>query len=262
MEVFAEKDNEPGAALQQRLADPETARALNRLLDRAGDLEKLLTMTADLAKSAPNLAAIATDTVDEACRQASEQGIFVEQRLQGLMRLLLKLTEPETVAAAEGLLGRLAKLDEASKLIDDLPNLIAMAMDVFDEWSAKLKEDGIDLEASLRQGLRAALWLGAQIRQDELERLGFLLRSDVLNPHSVEAVGMAGTALATCQQGVCQHPVPKRVGMLGMLSALRDPDTQRAIAFGVQFAKCFGNTLTERQDPVDHAPGNSHGASK
>lgn len=56
--------------LQQRLADPETAQALNRLLDRASDLEKLLSRTASLEKSAPDFAAIATDTVDEACRRA------------------------------------------------------------------------------------------------------------------------------------------------------------------------------------------------
>ena len=258
MEATAEQDS---TLLQQRLADPETARALIRLLDRAGDLEKLLALTASIEKSTPDLAAIATDTVDEACRRATEQGIHVEERLQGLMRLLLRLTAPETLLAAEGLLGRLAKLDEASRLFDDLPNLIAIAIDVFDEWTAKLKHDDIDLEASLRQGLRAALWLGTQIRHEELERLGFLLRSDVLNPHSVEAVGMAGTALASCHQGACEHPMPKRVGMLGMLSALRDPNTQRAVAFGVQFAKCFGNTLTERQDPAHHPSGHSNGAS-
>jgi hypothetical protein len=156
----------------------------------------------------------------------------------------------------------LAKLEEAIRLIDDLPNLLAMAMDVFDEWAAKLKDEGIDIESSVRQGLRAALWLGSQIQQDELERLGYLLRSDVLNPHSVEAVGMAGTALASCQQGVCEHPVPKRVGMFGMLSALRDPNTQRAVAFGIQFAKCFGNVLDEKQDTVHQPSGNSNGASQ
>ena len=78
--------------LHQRLADPETARTLNRLLDRAGDLEKLLASVASIEKSAPDLAAIATDAVDEACRRASEQGIHVEERLQGLMRLLLRLS--------------------------------------------------------------------------------------------------------------------------------------------------------------------------
>jgi hypothetical protein len=255
-------DEQPAAMLQQRMAEPETAAALNRLLDRAGDLEKWLRLLADFESSAPNLIAVATDSIDDACHRANEQGIQIDQRLQGLTRLLVRLTEPETLSAAEGLLGRLVTLHQAGDWIDELPNLIAIAVDVLDEWTASLKQEGIDLEASLRQGLRAALWLGSQIRQEELERLGYLLRSDVLHPHSVEAVGMAGTALASCHQGACEHPAPKRVGMWGLLTALRDPNTQRAVAFGLQFAKCFGNALDQRRAPAPQIPTHTPGASR
>ena len=133
-------------------------------------------------------------------------------------------------------------------MLDELPNLVATAMDVFDEWAIQLKAEGIDLERSLRQGLHAALYLGGQIRIEELDRMGFLLKSDVLSENSVATVGMAGSALSSCHRGTCEHPLPKRVGLFGLLSAIRDPNTQRALSFGLQFAKCFGGVLDNERN--------------
>jgi uncharacterized protein YjgD (DUF1641 family) len=231
-------------SLADRLNDPQTNAALHRLLDRAESLDRVL----EVAEQVPNLLAAATDVFDSLCKQASEQGIDLEARAAELLTLLEKLTSPESTAALGQLIERLPQLANASQMLDELPKLVAIAIDVFDEWANELKEDGIDLEQSLRQGLRAALWLGGQIRTDELGRLGYLLKSDVLAEHSVETVGMAGSALASCRRGTCEHPVPKRVGMLGVLAAMRDPNTQRAVAFGLQFAKCFGGILQEKRD--------------
>jgi len=242
-------------SVADRLNDPQTAAALHRLLDRAEAVDKMLEGIEQL----PNLLAIAVDFFDAISRKASQDGIDIEQRASGLLNLLVQVTEPRNMQALENLASRLPKLEEGSALLDELPNLFATAMDVFDEWAARLKADGIELEVSLRQGLNTALWLGCHIRQEELDRLGFLLRSNVMNEHSVEAVGIAGTALASCHRGSCEHPVPKRIGLLGMLSAVRDPNTQRAIAFGVQFAKCFGHTLTEEHDPVYHPSKHTSG---
>jgi hypothetical protein len=131
-------------------------------------------------------------------------------------------------------------------LLGELPNLFAIAMDVFDEWAVQLKQQGIELESSLRNGLHAALYLGGQIRREELDRLGFLLKSEVLSEQSVETVGMAGSALSSCRRGTCEEPVAKRVGLFGLLAAMREPGVQRAVSFAVQFGKCFGNILEEQ----------------
>lgn len=172
-----------------------------------------------------------------------------------------RLSDPRTVAALTRLLDQAEDLsrsiEKAKEIQETLPNLFATAVDVFDEWAVKLKAKGVNLEASLQQGLHAMLWLGAQIRTEELERLGYLLRSDVMNEHSVETVGMAGSALASCRKGTCEHPVPQRVGVFGLLTALRDPNTQRALAFGLQFAKCFGSVLEEKGKPAVMQPSNS-----
>lgn len=228
--------------LVERLNDPATAEVLHRLLDHAESLDQMLTAAGEL----PNLLAIATDFFDAICRKASQDGIDIEQRATESLKLLVQVTRPENMRAIQRLVSRLPKLEEGSAVLEELPNLIATATDVFDEWATQLKAEGIDLEQSLSRGLHAALYLGGQVREEELDRIGFLLKSEVLSEHSVETVGMAGSALSSCRRGTCEHPVPKRVGLIGLLRAIRDPNTQRALSFGLQFAKCFGGVLDEK----------------
>ncbi|MCA9009925.1 MAG: DUF1641 domain-containing protein [Planctomycetaceae bacterium] len=227
------------SSLTDRLNDPQTAEVLHRLLDHARSLDQMLTTVGEL----PNLLAIAVDFFDATCRKASQEGIDIEQRATRLVKLLIQVTEPNNMRAIEKLVSRLPKLEEGSALLDELPNLLATAMDVFDEWATTQKAQGIDLEQSVKQGLHAALYLGGKIHKEELDRIGFLLKSEVLSENSVATVSMAGTALSSCHQGTCEHPVAKRVGLFGLLGAMRDPNTQRALSFALQFARCFGGVL-------------------
>lgn len=236
--------SERSMTVADRLNQPETQEMLHRLLDRAEDLDKMLAMTGEV----PNLLAIATDLFDSFARQAAEEGIDLQQRVADVLSIVKQLTEPRNVKALQVLANHLPKIQQAVEMSDELPNLAAIATDVIDEWARDLKKDGIDLEQSLKNGLHAALYLGGQIQRDELDRLGYLLRSDVLSEFSVETVGLAGSALSSCRQGSCEHPVPERMGLFGLLGASRDPSTQRALAFAVQFGKCFG-TLLEQHHP-------------
>ncbi len=135
--------------------------------------------------------------------------------------LVDRLNDPAMAEVLYRLLDHAQSLDQMLTIAGDLPNLLAIATDVFDNWATQLKAEGIELEQSLRRGLHAALYLGGQIRNQELDRIGFLLKSDVLDEHSVETVGMAGSALSSCRQGTCEHPVPERVGLFGLYSATK-----------------------------------------
>ncbi|MCA9038386.1 MAG: DUF1641 domain-containing protein [Planctomycetaceae bacterium] len=226
-------------SIADRLNDPQTAEVLHRLLDRAQSMDQMLGTVGEL----PNMLAIAVDFFDATCRRAAEDGVDIETRAARLLKLLIQVTEPNNMQAMERLVSRLPRLEEGSALLDELPGLVATAMDVFDEWASRQKAQGIDLEQSVRRGLHAALYLGGKLNEAELSRIGFLLKSEVLSKNSVATVGMAGAALSSCHQGSCEHPVAKRVGFWGMLKAMRDPNTQRALSFALQFAKCFGGVL-------------------
>ncbi len=167
-----------------------------------------------------------------------------DMRLQRLMRLADRLSESGTLEAAERLIGRLDAIDAALVKMEKLPGLIAMFADIADDWADSFLAQGIEPDKSLKQGLHAALWLGQQVSETELERLGILLRSDVLDPHALAVVGKTGRALAKCHEAAASGVGdPERVGMLGLLGALRDPEVQRSLAFAIRVAREFGRLL-------------------
>lgn len=231
--------------LREQLGDPATMESLSRLLARAGDVEKLIDRASEANNAADGLVATLADVVDEHCQSVNATGTSVDTRIGSLVDLFMKVTEPKTVDALSKLIDRLPELEQASRLLHEVPNLVAMATDILDEHATRLREQGIDVGTSISQGLQAMLWLGSRVSQNELDRLGFLLRSDVLDPHALEVVGNAATSLSTCQRDSCEMETPERIGVLGLLKAIRDPNVQKAIGFGVRFAKCFGSGRNE-----------------
>ena len=186
--------------------------------------------------------ATGTDVVDEAVERAVDSGVQVDMRLAALGELIDKLTEPQTLAALGQLLESLPSLLKLAKLADEIPNVVSTATDVVDDYQQRCAGQGIDLEKALANGMQSVLYLGSQVDQEHLRRIGDLLASDVLNPHALNVVDNAAKSLNSAQEQVCGTG-KERVGMFGLLAALRDPEVQRSLAFAIQFGKCFGRNL-------------------
>ncbi len=193
--------------------------------------------------------AIATgaDVIDEKVAQAVGSGIDVDARMKGLGQLLEKLSDPTTVAAIGELIDSLPQLAQLAKLANEMPNVLAMLGDVVDDYQKRCAADGLDVEKALTNGLQAALWLGSKVDHDHLCCIGDLLDLDILNPHAVSVVNNAAQSLTSAQQHLCESPTPTKIGMFGLLGALRSPEIQRSLAFAVQFGKCFGKNLDKNQ---------------
>lgn len=196
--------------------------------------------------SVENAMATGTDFVDETVSRATQSGIDVDARLNGLGQLFEKLTEPSTMEALNQMLDRLPQLAQLAKLADEMPNVLATLGDVIDDYQKRCESDGIDVEKALTNGLQAMLYLGSQVNNEHLRRIGDLLGSDILHPHALNVVDNAAKSLNSAQQEVCGSAAD-RVGVFGMLSALRDPQIQRSLAFAVQFGKCFGKHLDQEK---------------
>ncbi len=196
-----------------------------------------------MGMSVEDAVATGADVVDERVAKAVRAGIDVDQRITGLGQLLEKLSEPSTVSALRQLLDSLPQLAQLARIADQLPNILAILGDVLDDCQNRYSASGIDVERALTNGLQAAMWLGSNVDNDHLQRMGDLLDSDILNPHAVSVVNNAARSLTNAQQQVCESPTPMRVGVLGLLGALRKPEIQRSLAFAVQFGKCFGKNL-------------------
>jgi uncharacterized protein YjgD (DUF1641 family) len=73
---------------------------------------------------------------------------------------------------------------------------------------------------------------------DKVEALEALLNSGVLDPAALSLIGEFGRALVETASAPS-----RKVGAMGLLSALGDPDVQRAVGFLVTFAQRFGARL-------------------
>lgn len=196
--------------------------------------------------SVENAMAAGADVVDEKVAQATESGINVDARISSLGQLLEKLTEPATVTALGELLERLPQLAQLARLADELPNALAALGDVIDDYQQQCSSDGIDFEKAIVNGLQAAAWLGTNVEQEQFQRIGKLLDSNILDPQSLNVINRAATSLNTAKQDICGPSAADRIGLFGLIGALRDPEVQRSVAFAVQFGKCFGKKLDEK----------------
>jgi uncharacterized protein YjgD (DUF1641 family) len=226
--------------LQERLAEPETAAALNRLLDRVDAIDRAMATTEMIVEQAPAMFNMMVDTADDVYRQAAEAGVDLDERLRLSLALAEKLTAPKTVAVLSELLDRMDQLEQLIHLADQLPGLLAMFVDIADEFAQRAADAGIDIDATIARGSQAMVKLNDFVTSGALEEL---LASGVLDPRAVSIVGMLGAAMVKCQDECLRRPEPRRVGLLGALRDLRNPDVQRALAFLVNLGRFFGESI-------------------
>ncbi len=221
--------------LQARLSQPQVAKALARILDRLDALEKAVDALADAVVQLPQMTALAADSLDEAVGRLQARGIDPEERLREGLTVLEKATRPENVRVLSALLDRMDRVEQMLELVDQAPQVAALAADSLDEAYMELREVGVDPETLVRGGLRVAAKLSQLMASPEYDAL---LESGILEPRTLKAMGAMGQALAEAQA----QP-PPRLGPWGLLRALGDAHVQRATGFLVRFAQAFGARL-------------------
>lgn len=214
------------ARLQDKLNDPKVANALLRMLDRAEELDETAAQVTAASQALPEMVAAGADVIDEACRKASESGIQLEARFQSLIDLFLKVTEPKNMAALNKLVARLPQLEEASRLVEEMPNLVATMGDVFEDYARQAQQNGIDIEKSVALGMRAALLFGSK-----------------MDDQTLDTISNIAEALTVTQCDDCKAEGPQALGPLGLVKTMSNPEVQKSLGFAIRFAKCFGRTL-------------------
>jgi hypothetical protein len=257
--------------LAERLTERETAVKLNQLLDLADQLPGTLAMMGDmmdetirraasngidlearlhaglevaekltapttiqkmdqllaLADEAPGMVAMMGDMVDETIHRAASNGVDIETRLRTGLAMAEKLTAPEMAG----------KLDQLLALADQAPGIAAMLGDIIDESYRRAADSGINLEAMMRQGARAGAKFSALMESQEFDAL---MESGILDPAAVASVGKVGQALIASQKQPSQS-----LGLFGLLTAMRDPNMQRALGFLATFGAEFGKQISK-----------------
>ncbi|PEN09461.1 hypothetical protein CRI93_01670 [Longimonas halophila] len=226
------------ASLEERLNDPQTTKALHRILDRLDAIEDAVDGLATAVDQAPQAANMVTDMVDDGYRTAEAHGVDLDERMHLALQLTERLTAPKTVETLTRLMNRMDDVDRLIDLADQAPQAANMLVDMFDDAYRAAEASGHDPELVLRRTAEALSELSAFVGSDEFTALK---DSGILDPQAVSVVGKAGDALADCRRECGDEP--PQVGLWGLFKALRDPDTRRALGFLTSFGKHFGRKL-------------------
>jgi len=238
MEQPTQTHTNGAVSLEQRLDNPETAQALNRLLDRLDTIEEAVAKLDVALTQGPAMLAMMTDMADDVYRQAEDEGVNLDERLQLMLQLTERLTAPRTVEVLTQLMDRMDELEQLIEVADQAPAFISMMVDTLDDVYRRTEESGHDLHRVIHEGPEAFIRINEFASSEAFTKL---LDSGVLDPEAIEIVGKAGDALVDCR---CQEETPE-VGLFGLLGAMRDPDTRRALGFLTEFGKRFGQKLDE-----------------
>jgi len=196
--------------------------ALARLEGRLARIEGALARVTAVATHAGPLTAAMVDTFDDAAARLSTKGVDLDARLRDALVLAERLTAPETVRAIE----------LALALAQQMPGFVAAAVDTFDDAASRLSERGIDVDA------RARSMLG-----------------------TIEGLTSPAMIAATHALLEAEREPPPRLGMFGLLGALRNPDVQRALGLAVRVAERVGAALRDGPIPRLLAPSNGESSS-
>ena len=217
-------------------SQPDGAIALSaesgeRLLARLDAIDRRLARlepALEALAQGPALAASVVDVVDEQTGRLRDRGVDVEARLTRGLALLERLSDDAT-------------LDKVNALLDlaaQASGLASMAVDIADEQAGRLRDEGLDIGEAIVSGARTALQFATLVGPREIHALKTVLASPALAPESVDVLSAAAQALVECQ-----GRTRRRVGLLGLMRALREPDVQRALDFLLGVTRRFGAAL-------------------
>lgn len=208
---------------------------LTQLSTRIGSIERKLSNIEDITKKLPAVIAVATDSIDEHCRNAAKSGIDIGERFKKMSELLIQITDPKKIDALSQVINNIENLASLLKQLERVPDILAVIVDSFDELCKDAERSGIDFELVMKQGKDAASKLNELLKSDELKAL---MNSGILNSKAVNIVAQAGCALAECKEAR-----PEKIGIIGLIKALGNCDIQCALGFLISFGKRFGRLL-------------------
>jgi Protein of unknown function (DUF1641) len=247
----------PQERLQERLADPKTVDALNRLLDRLD----VIVFTAEALEGFLRRAEVVADSVAQGVadvrKMAGEEGgadllgnlprmvraggelaeRLERPEVQRLLDsgLLEKLAEPGTLESLKALLGR---LELVGFLLEGLDGFLRRS----DTWIESVAA-GID---DLKQA--APEIDGEKIRRvvatlPSLVDAGTQLsEAGMFDPKTVQVLANLGRTVAASHDDVREKP-QKPLGLFDLLRSLRDPEIQSSVRLALYVAKRYGRGL-------------------
>ncbi len=225
---------------------------LNKRLER---IEQSLNRITSALDQAPGLMSIATDSIDSMFEENKKTGGDGDAQLRRGINLLARLTDPKIQNS----------LHQMLDLIEQGPGLSAMAVDSMDEmiYNLNISNESFQERIEATSGLLLKLSSSKQIAKmeqllemadrlpgivamiiDSIDRImndhGEII-SDMLaflNKENLLFLKQVADSLTEAQEQQSE-----KMGILGVMKAMRDPDRQRTMGFLMNVTKNLGNNL-------------------
>jgi uncharacterized protein YjgD (DUF1641 family) len=156
------------------------------------------------------------------------------------MQLQERLADPRTVQALNKLL---EELPETVFLLDMLKSFLKRGPEIAENISDSLEPfrpapgEVAHTKETLDNAVAAAVKLKEFLNSAQFKAL---IESDILKPEPVQLVSLLARSLT---HSVQNYDAEARLGVVGLLRALNDPDVQRSVNFLVGVLKNFGTEL-------------------
>jgi uncharacterized protein YjgD (DUF1641 family) len=263
--------------LLDRLEEPQTAEALNRLLDRLdvlafaveavdGVVRRGEVIADSIGQSVAELKGLAggadasfgelAGKLPQVARAGSQMAdVVASDGFQRLMAsgLLDKLSQPDTIANLKLLLEKMELVVFFVSMVDGFLARSEVIADSVAETIGELR--GADVATGQWKSLletgssvaNVAAKLAHNGDLDELpgliESLAGLARSGMFDTGTIRVLAEVGQHAAASYQETKKGPAPPPLGPLGMLKAMSEPDVQRAMGFALAMARNYGKRI-------------------
>lgn len=259
---------EPTAAQEQllaRLSDEKTIDAMNRLLDRldviafaadalsgflsradvvadsvassVADLKKMTgdeTAAGDVIGRLPQLAKAGVQLADVTANPAFERLLQSD--------LLERFGDGRTIQALKDVLDR---LELAAFVLESLDGLLRRSDDIGQALSDDIDDLKVATQPDVLKFKEVLQAMPALVTAGQT-----LVRSGMLGPRTVEALGKMGRSVADSYEEAQRQPADTRpLGIMGLIKAMRDPDVNRALTFALQVSRAYGQRLQQHPAP-------------
>lgn len=247
----------PQEQLLARLSEERTAEALHHLLDRLD----VIAFTVDALNGFLGRANEVADSVAEGMQDlrktvGADETASMLGKLPAMARTGVQLADMAQTPAVQRImqsgvvekLGDPATIENVKLLIERL-ELAVFTLEALQGFLAR----GDEIAESLAGGVADMRGAIPDIDPVQLRRTlaalptlveagNVLVKSGMLDADIVGTLGEIGHVFASSyQEAKVKHP--QSLGLFGLLRALQDPDVNRALNFGIRFAKAYGQSI-------------------
>lgn len=193
---------------------------------------------------------LVVNSLDQKIAAAQARGVDVDARIHATLALFERITDP-------CVLDRLMKTLE---LFEQAPSIVATVVNTVDHTIGRMQQGGIDVDARMRNLVRALERLSSddaltllETTFERVEQLRAVLDSGILDPASVTVLSKVGQALVQ----TAAEPVDQ-VGLLGMVRAMSEHRLRTAAGFLVRFARRVGELLEQSAKQLPRTTRGAH----